>query len=158
MATDMQVYGVNVKHQSPWGVLGMSIITLGIYVFFWIHRVNREMRDFGKAYGDPQLAQISPGLSVVAAIIPIANLVGLHRIGTRIQRVQTLTGRGQDYSMGLHWILAIFTGLWFMYSQHALTSLYTWLESGNRAPVAPQAPALPVAPVGASAPGGPFVG
>jgi hypothetical protein len=160
MATDMQVNGVDVKRQSALGVLGMTIITLGIYILFWVYRVNREMRDFGAAYGDTRLASVKPGLSVLAHLIPFVNLVGIHRVGTRIQRVQTLTGRGATYSMGMHWVLAIFTGLWWMYSQHALSELYTWIHQSSNAPIAPQAPQAP-AVAGAAAPGavdGPFVG
>ncbi len=162
MAMDLQVAGVTVKKQSAWAVLGLGFITLGIYLFFWIHRVNREMRDIGKVYGDTELASVTPGLSVVAMFIPFVNLVGLHRVGTRIQRVQALTGRGTDYSMGLHWLLAIFTGLWFCYSQHALSTTYEWFHRGTTpaAPLMPgQAPvAAAAAPSGPQVPGGPFVG
>jgi hypothetical protein len=163
MAMDLQVAGVNVKKQSAWAVLGLGFITLGIYIFFWVYRVNREMRDIGRVYNDAELANVTPGLSVVAAVIPIANLVGLHRIGTRIQRVQALTGRGADYSLGLHWLLAIFTGLWFCYSQHALSTTYDWFARGTT-PTTPLMPTgqLPVpaaaTPSGPQVPGGPFVG
>lgn len=152
MATDMQVYGVKVKHQDALGVLGLTIITLGVYILFWVHRVNREMRDFGAVYGDEKLASVKPGLSVLAHVIPFVNLVGIHRVGTRIQKVQALTGRGTTYNMGMHWVLALFTGLWWMYSQHALSELYMWIHQSNNAPIAPTAPA------NAAAPAGPFVG
>jgi hypothetical protein len=56
--------------------------------------------------------------------------------------------------MGLHWLLAIFTGLWFLYAQSALTNLYRWLDSANRAPVAPAAPAEPAVAAASS----PFIG
>lgn len=163
MAMDLQVAGVTVKKQSPWAVLGLGFITLGIYIFFWIHRVNREMRDIGAVYNDAELAAVKPGLSVLAAFIPFVNLVGLHRVGTRIQRVQTLTGRGADYSMGLHWLLALFTGLWFCYSQHALSATYDWFHRGTQ-PTTPLMPgevpvAAAAAPSGPQVPsGGPFVG
>jgi hypothetical protein len=153
VAIDRQVYGVNVKQQGALGLFGMMLITLGLYAFWWTHRVNREMRDFGRAYGDTQLGSINPMLSTIAVVIPFVNLVGLHRIGKRVQRVQELTGRGVEYSMGLHWLLAIFTGLWFLYAQSALSNLYRWLGTANQAPVAPSAPEPPVA----TAAGGPFM-
>ncbi|MCW2920989.1 MAG: hypothetical protein JWL76_863 [Thermoleophilia bacterium] len=161
MAMELQVAGVNVKKQSAWAVLGLGIITFGIYLFFWTYRVNREMRDIGAQYNDTELAEVKPGLSVVAMFIPIVNLVGLHRIGTRIQRVQRLTGRGADYSLGLHWLLAIFTGLWFCYAQHALSTTYDWFHMGTT----PSTPLMPgqvpvpaaAAPSGPQVPGGPFV-
>lgn len=139
MAIDRQVAGVSVKQQSVWALLGLGIITFGIYVFFWNYRINTEMKKLGAAYGDAELANSKPGMTVLAMFIPIANLVSLHGIGKRIQRVQAITGRGADYSLGLHWLLALFTGLWFCYSQHALSSLYSWVSggAGAAAPIMP---------------------
>jgi hypothetical protein len=39
------------KIRNPWGVLGLSLITLGIYYVFWWYFINREMRDAGNANG-----------------------------------------------------------------------------------------------------------
>ena len=39
------------KLRNPWGVLGLLLITLGIYGIFWWYLVNREMRDYGRATG-----------------------------------------------------------------------------------------------------------
>ena len=153
----MQVYGVDVKRQSALGLLGLAIITLGIYVIFWMYRVNREMRDFGRKYGDEELGNVNPWLSVLGSLIPFVNLIVIHRTGRRVQRVQELTGRGADYSMVLHWVLVLFTGLWWMYSQHALSSLYSWIDLSGRGPSSPDAPAVAAASA-APAQDGPFVG
>src|SRR5262249_36060858 len=53
------------KIRNPWGVLGLGIITLGIYLIFWWYYVNREMRDLGHARGVSGLGE-NPGLSTVA--------------------------------------------------------------------------------------------
>lgn len=168
MAMDLQVAGVAVKKQSGLGLFGLALITLGIYLFFWTYRVNREMRDIGAVYGDTELAAVRPGLSVLGSLIPFVNLVVIHRIGTRVQRVQLLTGRGVDYSMGLHWLLILFTGLWFCYTQHALSATYDWFHRGMQ-PSTPVLPGGQVMPAAAAPPatttvsgppptGGPFVG
>ena len=39
------------KIRNPLGVIGLSLITLGIYFFFWWYYVNREMRELGKTRG-----------------------------------------------------------------------------------------------------------
>ena len=37
--------------RNPWGVLGLTLITFGIYYVFWWYFINREMRDVGDANG-----------------------------------------------------------------------------------------------------------
>ena len=157
MATDMEIYGVDVKRQSALGLLGLALVTLGIYVLFWVYRVNREMRDFGRRYGDAELGSVNPWLSLLGSLIPIVNFFVIHRMGRRIQRVQDLTGRGADYSLVLHWVLVLVTGLWWMYAQHALSSLYSWIDQSSGGLTAPQAPAEALV-AGAPSQGGPFVG
>ena len=39
------------KMRNPWGVLGFTLITLGVYYVFWWYFINREMRDVGNANG-----------------------------------------------------------------------------------------------------------
>lgn len=53
------------KARNPWGVLGLSIVTLGIYSIFWWYYINRELRDLGRAKGVAGLGD-SPGLSTAA--------------------------------------------------------------------------------------------
>jgi hypothetical protein len=33
------------KIRNPWAVIGLSLITLGIYFFYWTYQVFREMKD-----------------------------------------------------------------------------------------------------------------
>lgn len=140
MATDLQLRTANVKQQSLWAVLGLTIITLGIYGIFWYYRVNREMRDIGGAYGDDSLAATSPGLAVLALFVPIVNLFTLHNTGRRVQKAQAITGHAADYSMAVHWILILFTGLWPLYTQHVLNAVWTTTDAA----AAPASPASPI--------------
>jgi hypothetical protein len=41
----------HVKIRNPWAVALLPIVTLGIYHLVWWYRINREMRDFGRAKG-----------------------------------------------------------------------------------------------------------
>lgn len=131
VATELQVQGANVKQQSVWAWLGLTLITLGIYNLFWYYRVNREMKEVGGALGNTELGASSPGMSVFSQFIPIANLVSIHKTGRRIQQVQVASGRPGDYNMLVHWILIIFTGLWPMYAQSVLNGLWETAQSAS---------------------------
>ena len=66
MAEEVALAGTEAraKLRNPLGVVGLSIITIGIYYIFWWYFINREMRDFGRARGT-DLGQ-NPGNSVLA--------------------------------------------------------------------------------------------
>jgi Domain of unknown function (DUF4234) len=53
MAYELNIRGTQseVKVRSPWAVALLPIVTLGIYHFVWWYRINRELRDYGKAKG-----------------------------------------------------------------------------------------------------------
>jgi len=82
------------KMRNPWGVLGLSLITLGIYYWFWWYFINREMKDYGNA-NNVDLGQ-SPGISVLAitlgAFVIIPPFVSIWRTGRRMERTQRTAG------------------------------------------------------------------
>jgi hypothetical protein len=39
------------KVRNPWGVFGLSLVTLGVYTCFWWYFVNRELASYGRAKG-----------------------------------------------------------------------------------------------------------
>jgi hypothetical protein len=69
MASEVLISGTEdrAKIRNPWGVLGLFVITLGIYGWFWWYYINREMRDLGRARGVSGLGT-DPGLSVAAYV------------------------------------------------------------------------------------------
>ena len=76
----------------------LSVVTLGIYVFFWWYFVNREMADLGRARGTNELGT-SPGTSLLAitlgalVIVPaIMSIIGTFR---RVQATQRLTASSE---------------------------------------------------------------
>jgi hypothetical protein len=77
------------KKRNPWGVLGLAVITLGIYIIFWWYFVNREMRDLGRARGVSGLGD-NPGLSTAAYVLGGFTLyiATIWTIVTTTQRVQ----------------------------------------------------------------------
>ena len=54
------------KERNPWGVLGLTLITFGIYTIFWWYYINREMADLGRVEGEN--LGTSPGTSCAAWI------------------------------------------------------------------------------------------
>ena len=96
MATLVEIApnGATAKIRNPLGVLGLSIITLGIYYCFYWYVVNREMRDVGHAHG-VDLGQ-SPGTSLLAvtlgAFLIIPPFVSIWRTGRRMEGTQRALG------------------------------------------------------------------
>jgi Domain of unknown function (DUF4234) len=62
MAYELQIRNSQerVKIRSPWAVALLPIVTLGIYHLVWWYRINRELRDYGRAKG---YDLVSPALS-----------------------------------------------------------------------------------------------
>ena len=83
-----------VKIRSPWAAALLPIITLGIYHLVWWYRVNRELRDYGRANGY-DLGQ-SPTNSLLAlfpgGLIIVPALVSYWRGTKRIQGAARIAG------------------------------------------------------------------
>lgn len=56
-----------VKKRSPWGVLGLTLVTFGIYQLLWWYFVNKEMVKLGRSQGTTDLGT-KPGRSVLAIV------------------------------------------------------------------------------------------
>lgn len=79
MAYEMKIRGSQdeVKVRSPWAAALLPLITFGIYHLVWWYRINRELRDYGRAKGydlgqsptNSLLALFPGGLIVVPAVI-----------------------------------------------------------------------------------------
>jgi len=91
MATEVFIAGSTdrAKKRNPWGVLGLGLITIGIFWIFWWYFINREMRDLGRARGVSGLGD-NPGLSTVAYALGGFALYIPHvwTVVTTIKRVQ----------------------------------------------------------------------
>jgi hypothetical protein len=115
-----------VKIRSPWAVALLPIITLGVYHFVWWYRINRELRDYGKAKGydlgqnptNSLLALIPGGFIIVPALITYWN-------GTkRVQGAARLGGR-EPLNGWIALILYLFISVGFWaYIQVSLNDLW----------------------------------
>ena len=110
MAQEIQIPNAasTAKIRNPLGVLGLGLITLGIYHFFWWYFVNREMADYGQANG-VDLGD-NPVMSVLAvtlgALLIIPPFVSLWRTLRRIERAQNHALGSNNVGVVLLFILA----------------------------------------------------
>jgi Domain of unknown function (DUF4234) len=102
--------GTTAKIRHPLGVLGLGLITLGIYHFFWWYFINREMADLGRANRRPELGD-NPILSVVAvtigSLIVVPLLVSFWRTLKRIETSQNLVLGSNNFAVILVFILGL---------------------------------------------------
>jgi hypothetical protein len=151
--------GADVKLRDPWVTWILAIITLGIYALVWWYKINREVRDYSAAAGQP--LNNSPGVSVLAIfpggflIIPpfwtVVTTCG------RIRRVRHIVEGAGESPNGLVAVLLHFVlSLHIVYMAYPLRELWQAararagaglpeLEGAAPPPAAPAPPAEPPA-------------
>jgi Domain of unknown function (DUF4234) len=74
----------------------LTIVTLGFYFYFWYWFVNDELKDIGAANDDPNLANSSPAMSLLAVtlggLVVIPAWLSYYNYGQRIKRAQAAVG------------------------------------------------------------------
>jgi hypothetical protein len=147
MAEEIQIAGTGstAKIRNPLGVVGLSIITIGIYYIFWWYFINREMRDLGRSR-NTDLGQ-NPGNSVLALIpgslIIVPGLVTLWTTSGRIESSQEAVGIARRVSGPIIFILLLIigpVGIW--YAQSELNKVWEAERSSGALPQ-PEAAAQP---------------
>jgi Domain of unknown function (DUF4234) len=151
MAEEVQISGTGsmAKLRNPLAVVGLSIITIGIYYFCWWYFINREMRDLGRARGT-DLGQ-NPTNSVLAitlgALVIVPAIVTLWTTSGRIESAQGAVGMDQRASGPVVFILLLLigpVGIW--YAQHELNKVWEAQRSAAALPGTPMAEPAPVEP------------
>jgi hypothetical protein len=99
------VRGAQVRVRRLWAVGVLLVVTAGFYYLVWYYRVNRELRDYGRAFGPPNpldvdllrtlLAVTLGGLVIVPAAISVS------RTFDRIVRAERLSGAARTLSSGV---------------------------------------------------------
>lgn len=95
------------QDRSPGAVLGLSIITFGIYYLVWYGKLNAEIRRH-----DADI-RVSPGWAVVAAIVPVVNIVSAYSTAARLRQMQLDDGQTQTISPVVALLLFLFLGIGF---------------------------------------------
>ncbi|MGB0091455.1 MAG: DUF4234 domain-containing protein [Solirubrobacteraceae bacterium] len=145
MAYELQIRSSDerVKIRSPWAVALLPIITLGIYHLVWWYRINRELRDYGRAKGY-DLGQ-NPTASLLAlfpgGIIIVPALITYWRGTKRVQAAARISGQ-EPPSGWIALILYILISLGFYaYLQVSLNDV--WRADADPLPGEGPPPALP---------------
>ena len=82
--------------RDPGVVALLTIVTLGLYLIYWWHTVNREMRDFARTVQPTHpLAASSPGASTLAltlgALVIVPVFVTAHSTARRVGEAMSLS-------------------------------------------------------------------
>lgn len=149
MAEDVRISGAAVRIRSPWAPILLSFLTLGIYGIVWYYKINKEMKAFGAAKGDADLAESRPGSSVLAvtlgAILVVPAIMSWLGTLNRVRRVQRLAGEADAISVGLCVVLTIF-GLSVVVYYLVQTALNAAWRQERRDTIKAGSPAVPVVP------------
>src|SRR5437868_12262415 len=115
MAEEIQITGSGAvgKIRNPLGVVGLTIITLGVYFFIWYYKINKEMAEMGRARGTDELGT-SPATSLMAVLFGwillfIPPLVSEYKTCDRLNKAEAQVGI-QGMEAGLLFLLWIFLG------------------------------------------------
>jgi Domain of unknown function (DUF4234) len=148
MAEPVQIAGSDYwgKIRNPLGIIGLALITLGIYWFFWYYYLNKELAEMGKARNTDELGT-SPGTSVLAvtlgAFILVPPFVSIYRTWERKCKAEDATGQvGMEAGLGfLLTILISPIGMYILQS-NLNKVLQTQAAAGSSLPPAPAAPPI----------------
>lgn len=150
MAEPVQIQGSSYqgKKRHPLGIIGLSLITLGIYYIVWYYKVNKEMAEMGRARGTDELGT-SPGTSVIAitlgALVIVPAFFSIYKTCARLQAAERLTGTPAGMEPGLLFLLFVLIGPVGQYIfQSNLNKVLTQQAGGAAQPL--QAPEAPPAP------------
>jgi Domain of unknown function (DUF4234) len=150
MAEQLSVRGVDVKIRNPWGVFLLALVTFGIYYLVWYYKINRELRDYGRATDSPELGD-SPLISLLAIsigwVVVIPPFVSIYRTFGRIATAQRVAGIAEEASpllgLGLFGIGLLFVPIELVYAQMELNKI--WQNERDAVPAVEAAPAPPAA-------------
>jgi hypothetical protein len=142
VAETVRIDGESYLKREPLGVLGLSIITLGIYFFYWYYKVNDEIRRF--EHDDT----VRPGMALLAItlgwLIIVPPFISVYNTSMHIAKMERRVGIQQELSPALNVILLFVVAAGVgMYAQEHLNRVW----DAARGPSAPPAPGeLPPAP------------
>jgi hypothetical protein len=90
----IDIDGASVTVRRAWTIVLWNVMTFSVYSLVWYYKVNREMRDYGRARGDSELGASKPVRSLLAVtlggIIVVPELVSLVGVARRVQRSELL--------------------------------------------------------------------
>ena len=139
MADQVMIEGQTYLKRNPLGVLGLTLITLGIYGFYWFYKVNEEIQRYT---GDQT---ISPSRSLLAVIpgflLIVPPFIAYYNTSNHVVQMQQQRGIVSQISPALVVILALV--IWIgmaAYVQEHLNRVWDSASAGGAQPAAPPPP------------------
>jgi uncharacterized protein DUF4234 len=136
MAETVTIQGQQYMKRNPLGVLGLSIITLGIYFFFWYYKINDEIR---RSENDQT---ISPTRSLMAMIfgwvLIVPPFIAMYNTAKHVQAMETRLGVTQTVEPALTIVLMFLFSLGNgIYVQEHLNRAWDAAAGRTQVPVTP---------------------
>jgi hypothetical protein len=112
------------KQRNPLAVIGLSIITLGIYGLVWLYKTYQEMKDWsGEGVGG--------AVGLILGIIPFVSIATLFVLPSEVKNLYEREGREAPVTAATGcWVLLPFVGglVWLFKVQGALSDF--WRSKG----------------------------
>jgi hypothetical protein len=90
MAELATIDGETFKKREPLGVLGLTVITLGIYFFYWYYEINDELRRYEK---DDTISPVRSLMAILFGwIIIVPPFIALYNTGKHVQAIEQRRG------------------------------------------------------------------
>jgi len=130
MAEIVTIEGEPYKKREPLGVLGLSIITFGIYWFYWYYKINDEIRRFQKD------DNVRPGIALLAVtlgwLIIVPPFISVYNTSLHVVQMEKRAGIQQELSPALNVILLMVVTVGVgMYSQEHLNRIWDVSKPGS---------------------------
>ena len=142
MAETVTINGQPYLKRNPLGVLGLTIITLGIYGLYWYYKVNEEIRRYT---GDQT---ISPGRSLLAVIpgflLIVPPFIAYYNTANHVVRMEEERGIASQISPALVVVIALV--VWIGMAAYVQEHLNRVWDSASMPARAGSAPAPPPPP------------
>jgi hypothetical protein len=145
MAEIVTIEGQRYTKRDPLGVLGLSIITIGIYWFYWYYKINDEIRRFERD------DTVRPGMALLAVtlgwLIIVPPFISVYNTSLHIVRMEQRTGIQQQLSPALNVIMLLVVSVGIgIYSQEHLNRVWEAARATPAPPPMPGGPAPPPSP------------
>jgi amino acid transporter len=130
MATTVTIDGERYLRRDALGVAVLSVITLGIYFFYWYYKLNDEARRYLRD------ESIRPGIALLAVllgwIVIVPPFVSGYRTAERVLRMQERSGAVAKMSPVIALILMLFVGIVYpWYLQAGVNDVWDAATSGG---------------------------